>query len=369
MLKLEQRNRLLNLFITLISIVLFFEILFYHNTITNALSDFVTKIGSFGLVIIFILQYLQVIFIPIPAYFITLTSMKMFSDNMTGLFLTTLLAVILGVITAYLLGLKYGKKIVVWAAKSEDEYDKWLLALQNKKTNLFYFLTVLLPVFPDDILCFLAGSIKMNFWWFLIINVFARAFGLATFMFTFSSIENSLLTIIIFAVLLLVCIILKLYINKKPKERNKMNLLLIGEDIDDIALKIWEGNTNYMVINQSPDIFSKDFKRFSKDKDLIVVTTSEQFEKITVNDFINKMISLNFIPVFVVKDFDCLEYRMYGCVSDILKNSILYLKNENNTEFEDFVNLCRGYIVGKGLFEDDTVISTPRGGKEGSSKS
>ena len=49
-----------------------------------------------------------------------------------------------------------------------------------------------------------------------------------------------------------------------------MNLLIVGKDVDDLALKVWEANTNYTVLNMSPYLWGKDFNKFyKKHKELI----------------------------------------------------------------------------------------------------
>ena len=223
MLNRKQQIKILDLLLVVLTFVLFIECLFYDQRVVNWLCDLVTKSGVFGWVVVGIMQFVQVAIIPIPAYFITLTSMKMYPNDLVLLFIVTLSAVMLGVITAYWIGRKWGKKAVVWAAGSEDEYNKWTTVLKSKKTNLFYFLTVLLPIFPDDVLCLIAGSIRMNFWWFFFANLVGRVIGLISFMFVFTAIGDSLVTIIIFAVLLLAALILRFILKRRLKNESSDN--------------------------------------------------------------------------------------------------------------------------------------------------
>jgi len=223
MLNRRQQIKLLDLLLVVLTFVLFIECLFYDQRIVNWLCDLVTRSGVFGWVVVGIMQFVQVTIIPIPAYFITLTSMKMYPNDLVLLFVVTLGAVMLGVITAYWIGRKWGKKAVIWAAGSEEEYNKWTTVLKSKKTNIFYFLTVLLPIFPDDVLCLIAGSIRMNFWWFFTANLVGRVIGLVSFMFVFTVIGDSLVTIIIFAVLLLAALILRFILKRRLKNESSDN--------------------------------------------------------------------------------------------------------------------------------------------------
>ena len=214
MLSRQQINKLLDITITLFAVVVGFEILLYHSVVSDAINSFVLRIGVGGWIAIGIIQFLQVIFIPIPATFIKLASMSMYPNDKITLFIVTMIAVISGTLVNYLIGRKWGKKAVKWAAGTDEDYEKWNTALKSNKTKLFYLGTVLLPIFPDDILCMVAGSIRMNIWFFLACNIIGRAIGLITFMFVFGSTGKSLLSIILFGGVLIALIIWKI-INKR----------------------------------------------------------------------------------------------------------------------------------------------------------
>lgn len=215
MLNLKQINKILSLTLIVLGIVVGFEILFYHSVITKWLGDVVTNAGVWSWVVLGIVQFLQVVLIPMPATFITLISMKMYPNNLYLLFAITLAVIMLGVVTSYWIGRKWGKKAVIWCAGSEEEYEKWLSVLKSKKTNLIYFVTILFPIFPDDILCLLAGSIKMNFWWYFVANLVGRAIGLVTFMFVFKAISNSIWSIIVMIALLVALVVIKIIVKRR----------------------------------------------------------------------------------------------------------------------------------------------------------
>lgn len=220
MLNLKQKNKILDLCIIVMMVMFGFELLFSFDSVLNWLDNVMSNIGVWGWVAIWFLQFIQVTIIPIPAYFITLTSMKMYPNNPWILIFITLSASVTGAILAYIMGRKWGKKAVMWCAGNEEEYNKWLTVLKTKKTNVFYFATVLLPIFPDDLLCLMAGSIKMNFWWFLFCNAVGRFIGGLTFVFTFKTISGSLLTLIAFGVILIGLIIYKIVLKRRLKRES-----------------------------------------------------------------------------------------------------------------------------------------------------
>lgn len=215
MLSLKQLHKLIDVGLIMIAVMLCFEILFYHSAVTAWLETVVVNAGVWSWIVLGIIQFLQVVIIPIPSTFITLLSMKMYPDNLIFLFVVTLSVIVLGVVVTYLIGRKWGKKAVVWCAGSEDEYNKWLSVLKSKKTNVIYLATIIFPIFPDDVMCLIAGSIKMNFWWYLGANIVGRAIGLITFMFVFQAISNSVITIVIMFILFVALLVIKIILKRR----------------------------------------------------------------------------------------------------------------------------------------------------------
>ena len=60
----------------------------------------------------------------------------------------------------------------------EEALKKWQRKLKGKD-NLFLTAAFVLPLFPDDILCFIAGLSTMTTRYFLIVIFLARAIGIA----------------------------------------------------------------------------------------------------------------------------------------------------------------------------------------------
>lgn len=144
-----------------------------------------------------------------------------------------------------------------------------------------------------------------------------------------------------------------------------MNLLIIGHNVDDLALEVWKANTNYTVLNMSPNLWGKDFKKFyKKNTDLIVTSTSDQFASRGVDDFINLMEEYKFIPAFISEDKDGFERIMHTNVEEVLPYSILFMGNRKTKEYEELINILQGYITGKGfLTNGNNIVSTSREGE------
>ena len=121
-----------------------------------------------------VLQYLQVILLPIPTVVSTVAGLALFGPFKTIIF--SLIGIILGSITAFFIGRKLGYKAVAWIVGKET-LDKWQKKLKGKD-NLILTIMFMLPLFPDDVLCFIAGLSSMSNRYFVIMIILARAVGI-----------------------------------------------------------------------------------------------------------------------------------------------------------------------------------------------
>lgn len=186
-----QIYNILKISLIAVAIMFGFELLFSFDSITDAISSYIASMHGVVLyLIIYLIMVIQVCFIPIPVYVVVNACILIESINLSltstdgWIFIAvTMLAYMTGVAIAYLLGLKFGSKAVKWCAGSDEDYQKWVKVF-NTKGKWYYALTVLLPVFPDDILCIVAGSVKMNFGFFMIVNFVCRFIGLIAMIFS-----------------------------------------------------------------------------------------------------------------------------------------------------------------------------------------
>jgi uncharacterized membrane protein YdjX (TVP38/TMEM64 family) len=91
-------------------------------------------------------------------------------------FILSFVAIMTGSIIMFWLGRKAGKKFVNWLVGKEDA-EAWTKRITKGK--YLFFLMMLFPLFPDDILCVVAGMTDMSFKYFFWTNVIARALGVA----------------------------------------------------------------------------------------------------------------------------------------------------------------------------------------------
>ena len=139
------------------------------------LKEIILQAGAYSYILFFILQFLQVTFLPLPAIVTTVAGTLLFGPWIACAI--SLCAILLGAIFAFFLGKKIGRKLVVWVA-GKEQAEKWEQKL--KRGNFVFFLMMLFPVFPDDILCIVAGTIGMSYKFFIITNIITRPIAVVT---------------------------------------------------------------------------------------------------------------------------------------------------------------------------------------------
>lgn len=141
----------------------------------SALQEFVANTGNAGVFVFFGIMLLQVLIIPIPAVITIMAGSLLFGPTTAFLICTT--GILLGSITAFILGRTLGKKILRWIDR-EGVANKYL-AILEKCGGIVLFLMFLLPLFPDDLLCVIAGLSNIKPKDFILVSLVARTIGIA----------------------------------------------------------------------------------------------------------------------------------------------------------------------------------------------
>ena len=216
----EQIQRILKVCIIATVIMLIFEVIFSIPAINDFFRNWITSTSGWVVfVVIWLIMFLQCTILNIPAYVVLSASISIGIECMSWQYLLIVItAYMAGCITAYWLGRWLGVKAVKWCAGSEEEFDKWSNVL-NTKGKWWYALTVLFPLFPDDLLCLVAGAVKFDFTFFTIANLLGRSIGLIAMILTLELIGSMCggipLMVIVWAVALIIELIIYLKINKK----------------------------------------------------------------------------------------------------------------------------------------------------------
>lgn len=177
--KKEQILKFLKLAVYMTLVLIAIEVVFLIPAVDNFFKSWVTNSSGWVLwVVLWILFFLQTNIINIPAVSLLQISVHCGLEVLSWQYiLLVMTAYMTGCILSYGLGKWFGKKAVKWVAGSEEDFDKWT-EFVNKKGKIWYFLTVLFPIFPDDILAIICGSLELDFGFYVLANAVGRTIGL-----------------------------------------------------------------------------------------------------------------------------------------------------------------------------------------------
>ncbi|MBR2577153.1 MAG: TVP38/TMEM64 family protein [Firmicutes bacterium] len=137
----------------------------------ETLQNFIGKAGAFGPLLLTLIQIMQVVVPVLPGFLGCAAGSVMFGP-VVG-FWCNYIGIGTGSVIAFFLARKYGMPLLQDLFPS-GKYDKWSRwASKSKSYTGFLFMAMLLPLFPDDFLCYLTGVSKMTakkFIWIIILG-------------------------------------------------------------------------------------------------------------------------------------------------------------------------------------------------------
>ena len=138
------------------------------------LREVISGAGAWAGVVYFFLQMMTVIVAPIPS------NISMMAGALALGFwkamILGVLAVVVGSMIVFLAARALGRN-AIQRFLDKGVMDKYLPVIEEKQ-DMFLFLTMLFPFFPDDALCMLAGLTNISLGRFTAIMVLARPWGL-----------------------------------------------------------------------------------------------------------------------------------------------------------------------------------------------
>jgi len=139
------------------------------------LSSYIKSFGIYSRILFFALQLLQTVVSLIPGFVTTVAGALVFGPFES--MIISFLGISLGSVVSFYLGKKFGSKLLIWSIGKEDA-EKWQKTLTEGK--YVFFLMMLFPFFPDDVLCMAAGVTKMTYKFFITTTLIARSISVAT---------------------------------------------------------------------------------------------------------------------------------------------------------------------------------------------
>ena len=153
----------------------------------QALRDYIAEFGNWAVFLFIVFCFLQVVILPVPGSITVAAGVALFGPLKCAIY--SFIGIVTGSVVAFAIGRWIVYKAVKWIV-GKDTLDKWLKNLKGKD-YLILSLMFLLPMFPDDVLCFVAGLSSMTWPYFLImifvtriISVFTTAYSFGLIPFT-----------------------------------------------------------------------------------------------------------------------------------------------------------------------------------------
>ncbi len=141
-----------------------------HFESAESMRAYIKTFGLFAPLILILIQMLQVIIPVIPGFLGCIVGTGLFGA--LGGFLCNYIGISLGSLAAFGLSRRYGVHFVKQML-SEEKYDRYLGWITAKKCFiLVLWLSILLPLAPDDFLCYFSGLTRMSlekFTWIILL--------------------------------------------------------------------------------------------------------------------------------------------------------------------------------------------------------
>lgn len=138
----------------------------------NIMINYIRRLGLIAPIIFILLQITQVLIPIIPGGISAIVGVLVFGPILG--FIYNYIGLIIGSIISYYLAKRYGINLIRKIFK-ESTINKYLN--KDKFTKLF-LIAIILPYFPDDLLCYIAGINNIKFKNFIIIILLGRPISL-----------------------------------------------------------------------------------------------------------------------------------------------------------------------------------------------
>lgn len=141
-----------------------------HFRSADTLRTYLNQYGSLGPVILVMIQAIQVVLPVLPGFLGCIVGAAMFGA--AGGFWINYIGISTGSLIAYWLARRYGVRLVREMIPL-DKYERWTCWVNGHRSyTVILFLAILLPLAPDDFLCYFSGLACMSarkFTWIILL--------------------------------------------------------------------------------------------------------------------------------------------------------------------------------------------------------
>ncbi|MBE6939377.1 MAG: TVP38/TMEM64 family protein [Ruminococcaceae bacterium] len=143
-----------------------------HFDSIDTLRTYIASYGMWGPLILTLIQALQVVLPVLPGFAGCIVGGALF--GVAGGYWTNYIGISAGSIVAFFLAKRYGIQLVNQLI-SMEKYEKYIERIKKSKSYaVMLFLSILLPLAPDDFLCYFSGLINMSSKRFILIIITAK---------------------------------------------------------------------------------------------------------------------------------------------------------------------------------------------------
>ena len=216
----QSKQFVYKLFFLIVSFVLLVLVAMYFLKKTDYLDkfssvesfrDYISSFGALAVFFFILLQFLQVVVLPIPSFVTVGAGVLLFGPLKGAIF--SAIGIILGSIVGFTIGRIFGYKVAKWLV-GEDSLNKALNLIKGKDKVVLTFI-MLFPFFPDDVICFVAGITSISPTFFIVmifitrtITVFVSSYSFSGSIIPYNTWWGILIWLIIFAVTIVLSVII-----------------------------------------------------------------------------------------------------------------------------------------------------------------
>lgn len=135
----------------------------YKNGLFNSIDsfrEFILSYGTWANIIFMLVQVTQIVVPIIPGGLTTIFGVVIFGAFWG--FIYNYISICIGSMLVFFISRTFGKSIVL-NFFGEDTFDKYKHKIKDKTYEKFFAWAILLPIAPDDFLCYLTGLSDMSF--------------------------------------------------------------------------------------------------------------------------------------------------------------------------------------------------------------
>lgn len=178
--------------------------------------DDITKLKSIisdswiGSILYTILLAIQIVFLPINSLILIVPAMLIFGSLKA--YLLSLLGLLIGSIIAFYMGRLFGAQVISWMF-GREKTEVWAKKI-GANGKLMLPICFLIPIFPDELICMLAGLSNIKTSYFVLVSIITRAIDLAFTCFIGSIIPFHGWWLLLWATLLLITFLCSYWLSK-----------------------------------------------------------------------------------------------------------------------------------------------------------